>query len=162
MRTRTNLGQFDRNPRRSRGVAAVEFAITAPIILLLMLATAEIGRALVHYDRLSYSVRNSARYVSENAIVGSTGVVEIPQPVNDAAKYLAVYGNAQGEGDPVLPLFEIDTVTVADAGNENISVAADYVYKPMLLGGLPTFGLGDGNLSTLFQMRIVVTMKAIS
>ena len=56
--------------RRSRGMAAVEFVITVPLLLLVMLVVVELGRAFVQYDTLSYSVRNSARFVTENAIDG--------------------------------------------------------------------------------------------
>ena len=48
MKTRDYTPHRVAGPRRSRGVASVEFAIAAPLLLLTLLATAEIGRALVH------------------------------------------------------------------------------------------------------------------
>ena len=68
-----------RGPRPARGVAAVEFVITVPILILLMLAVFEFGRAWVRYDTLSYTVRSSARFVSEYAIAGTSGVVNIDE-----------------------------------------------------------------------------------
>ena len=62
-RTRESAG-----PRFERGVAAVEFVVTAPFLVFLMLAVAEVGRALVHYSTLSYGVRDSARFVTEHSI----------------------------------------------------------------------------------------------
>ena len=40
-------------PRPQRGVAIIEFVITLPLLLLLLLATAEIGRALFQYNTLT-------------------------------------------------------------------------------------------------------------
>ena len=149
-------------PHGSRGVAAVEFAITAPLLIFVMLATAEVGRAFVHYDTLSYSIRNSARFVTEHAINGTTGVVEISGAVVSQARNLAVYGNVAGTGGAKLPNFQTSQITVIDAGNDNIRVTAAYPYQPMLGAVLPTFGFGSGSIPMGFTMRIAVTMRAIS
>ena len=149
-------------PRGSRGVAVVEFAITAPLLIFVMLATAEVGRAFVVYDTLSYSIRNSARFVTEHAINGTTGVVEISGAVVSQARNLAVYGNVAGTGGAKLPNFQTSQITVIDAGNDNIRVTAAYPYQPMLGAVLPTFGLGSGSIPLGFTMRIAVTMRAIS
>ena len=149
-------------PRGSRGVAVVEFAITAPLLIFVMLATAEVGRAFVVYDTLSYSIRNSARFVTEHAINGTTGVVEISGAVVSQARNLAVYGNVTGTGGAKLPNFQTSQITVIDAGNDNIRVTAAYPYQPMLGAVLPTFGFGSGSIPMGFTMRIAVTMRAIS
>jgi Flp pilus assembly protein TadG len=73
---------------RQSGLAAVEFAITLPVLLLLMLGTAELGRMLSQYDTLTKSVRDGCRYVaSQTSIVGgTTNVVSItPQFLMPAA-----------------------------------------------------------------------------
>lgn len=149
-------------PQRSRGVAAVEFAIAAPLLLFTMLATAEVGRAFVHYHTLSLAVRDSARYVSEHAIEGTTGVVELSDETIARARNLAVYANPGGAGDPVLPDFEADDVTVVDAGGDNIRVTAVYPYRPMIGAVLPAFGGQGDDVALDFAMQIVVTMRAIS
>jgi len=162
MTTRFQPTQAMRVPRRCRGVAAVEFVITAPLLIFLMLAAAEVGRAFVHYDRLSYSIRSSARFVSENAIEGTTGVVSLSGSMIAEARCLAVHGNVACSGDRVLPNFQTRHVTVASAGNDNIRVTASYPYQSMLGAVLPTFGLGGGSIPLAFNMRIVVTMRAIT
>lgn len=149
-------------PRRSRGLAAVEFAIIAPVLLLALLAVAELGRALIHYDTVSYAVRSSARYVSEHAINGTTGVVDISAATVTRARNLAVFGNVAGGGSRRLPNFEPGHITIEDAGGDNIRVTALYPYQPMIGAVLPTFGLVDGPLPLEFSMRIAVTMRAIS
>ena len=148
-----------RGPSRSAGVAAVEFVIAVPILIFVLLAIAELGRAFIHYDTLSYSIRNSARYVSENSIVGTTGVVDVSGAVV-AAQNLAVYGTPGGGGQPILPGLASGHVSVLNAGNGNIEVSAAYPYQPLIGTALPVFG--GGSVPTTFTMRISVIMRAIS
>jgi TadE-like protein len=49
---------------RVRGVAALEFALLLPVLLALCIGTVEIGRALLHYERLCQSVRAAARHLA--------------------------------------------------------------------------------------------------
>lgn len=145
----------------SRGLAAVEFILSVPLLLLVTFAVVEIGRALVQYDTLSYAVRSSARFVSENAIAGTSGVVEITAPVRQQAQRLAVYGNAAGSGPACLPGFATADVEVVQAGPYDVEVRAAYPYQPIVFDLLPTFGYGDA-ISLAPTMRISVTMRAIS
>lgn len=150
-----------RGSARSRGLAAVEFMLSVPLLLLVMFAVVEIGRALVQYDTLSYAVRSSARFVSENAIAGTSGVVEITAPVRQQAQRLAVFGNAAGSGRACLPGFETADVEVVEAGPYDVEVRAAYPYQPIVFDLLPTFGFGDA-IPFAPTMRIAVTMRAIS
>ncbi len=150
------------NPRRSHGIAVVEFVIAAPFMLLLLLAGTEIGHAFVQYATLSHSIRDSARFVSENAIAGTTGVVSLTNTVITQAKNLAVYGNVAGTGNAKLPDYQPTHVTVVDAGGNNIRVTASYPYQPMLGPVLPTIVMGSGPISQTFSMQVAVTMRAIS
>jgi Flp pilus assembly protein TadG len=162
MTTRPAASRTVRGPRWSRGIAAVEFVVTAPFILFLLFAGVEFGRAFVHYSTLAHSIRNSARYVSENSINGTTGVVSLSGTVVTRARNLAVYGNIAGSGSAMLPNYQIGQVTVVNAGNDNIRVAATYPYQPMLGSTLPSFGSGGGSIPLTFNMHIAVTMRAIS
>jgi Flp pilus assembly protein TadG len=159
--TRTSLRE-PRGPRRSRGIAVVEFVITAPFLLLLLLAGAELGRAFVQYATLSHSIRDSARFVSDNAINGTTGVVDLDNVVITQARNLAVYGNIAGTGNAKLPNYQPAHVQVINAGNSNIRVTASYPYQPMLGITLPTIVAGTGPISQAFNMQVAVTMRAIS
>jgi Flp pilus assembly protein TadG len=147
-------------PTRTRGLAAVEFVVTAPFVLLLLLGGAELGRVFVQYVQLSNLVRDAARYVTENSINGTTGVVSISGTTVTRAKNLAVYGNIAGTGNARLPNYQASHVQVVDAGGDNIRVSATYPYQPMLGAVLPGFGSGSRNLN--FNMHIAVTMRAIS
>jgi Flp pilus assembly protein TadG len=148
--------------RRIRGLAAVEFVVTAPFVLLLLLAGAEVGRAFIHYATLSYGIRESARFVSENSIVGTTEVVALTSTTITRAKNIAVHGNIAGTGPSKLPAYQASHVQVELAGNDNVRVVATYPYQPMLGPLLPNFGFGTGPRSLNFNMQISVTMRAIS
>lgn len=50
--------------RDTRGVAAVEFAFAFPILLLLLIGTIDIGRALWYVSTLDHAAREGARYAS--------------------------------------------------------------------------------------------------
>ena len=162
--TRATRGQF-LGKRRSRGVAAVEFAITVPILILVMLITAEFGRAFVHYEKLAFATRSAARYVSQNAISGTSGVVTIPEDVKTAARNLLVYGTTLAGESPLLPGLTADPehVTVIDAGDKNIEVQVNYSYRPIVGDVVPLF-FDSGTAGPLFasKLRISVTMKAIT
>ena len=50
--------------RDTRGVAAVEFAFAFPILILLLVGTLDIGRALWYTSTLDHAAREGARYAS--------------------------------------------------------------------------------------------------
>lgn len=149
-------------PDRARGIAAVEFVVTVPFLLMLLLAGAEIGRAFVHYQTLSYSVRQAARYVSEHSVNGTTGLVALTATTVTSTKNLAVYGNILGTGRAKLPNYQTSQVQVVNAGGNNVRVVALYPYQPMLGATLPGMFYGGGSNSMAFNMQIAVTLRAIS
>ena len=143
------------------GLAAVEFVICAPLLLLLLLGCAELGRAFIHYTTLSYTIRDSARFVTLNALNGTTGVVQLTTTTITRARNLAVYGNVGGTGAPRLPNYQVNHVAVQNVGGSNIRVTATYPYQPMLGPVLPGFGQG-GAVPLNFSMVVAATMRAIS
>ncbi|WP_157994431.1 TadE/TadG family type IV pilus assembly protein [Peristeroidobacter agariperforans] len=139
-----------------RGIATVEFAICAPILFLLMFATAEIGRVLFQYNTLVKAVRDGARYAAA-AATNSTRVVNITNEMRTATVNLVMTGNTAGTGGPLLEGMDPGAVIVSNNGNGFISVAATYVYEPMLGATLPTFGLGDGiDLSMTLSAAVIM------
>ncbi len=149
--------------RRSvRGIAMLEFTICAPVLLFLMLATAEVGRALFQFNTLTKSVRDGARFAVTDAAVagGTTRVVVITNQVRNQTRNLVVTGNTAGTGTPLLPGLTVNNVTVNDIGNGFVSVGATYRYTPMLGATLPTFGFrAPINLSR--QLQATVVMRAL-
>lgn len=140
---------------KQRGVATIEFAICAPVLFLMMLATAELGRAMFQYNTLVKTVRDGARYVATNAAVGTTRVVSISTDRRNETINLVRTGNVAGTGAALLP--GLGTVEVADAHNGFVSVSAEYTYTPMLGAQLPSFGFGDPiDLAMTFHATILM------
>ena len=78
--------------RKQEGVAAVEFALILPFLLLLSIITFEFGRAVWQYNTLTKSVRDAARYLS----------LQTPGTKITQARNLMVYGNLGGTGYPLV------------------------------------------------------------
>jgi Flp pilus assembly protein TadG len=147
--------------RRARGVATVEAAIAIPLLLLLIFATVEIGRAFVQYAVLANTVRNAARHLAGRALLGTTQTVSISPGLYAETLNLVVYGNETGSGSPTLPGLSTAQVTVSNAGANNVRVSAAYPFQPLFGTQLPTFGASSSPVSMTFDMRIDVTMRAL-
>lgn len=148
---------------RQSGLAMVEFAISVPVLLLLMFGSFEFGHFLIEYSTLNDAVRNASRYVAGKALADTSGDLVtgaawstlVTQGTN-----LAVFGNIAGTGSPVLPALAGGVITVSeDTANHNVSVAAAYPYQPLFGAAIPTF-MG-GSISTTLTMNLSVTMKAL-
>lgn len=151
---------FSRRVMRQRGTAIVEFVIALPVLLLLMFATAELGRLLSQYNTLTKSIRDSARYLATKASQDGSGVINITSQVRTAATNLAVTGNINGAGDAVLPGLAAGDITIANAGAGYVSVSAAFAYVPLLGGSFPTFGFGS-DISFAIPLQSVVVMRVL-
>jgi Flp pilus assembly protein TadG len=149
--------------RPQRGLAMVEFVITAPVLLLLMCGTVEFGQFLIQYSTLSDAVRNAARYVAGAALNGTDGLLLQGGAWNTLAgqgRNLAVYGNAAGAGTALLPsLTTAQIVVTEDTANNNITVTAAYPYQSLFGAAMPTFF--GGSIATNYTLRISTTMRAL-
>lgn len=148
------------NSGLQRGVAMLELVIALPIMILLMLAVAEIGRCLYQYNALNKQVRNAVRYVSANARVGSTGVIDISDEVRSAAQRLAVFGILSDSSEPLLPGLAVDDVIVEEKAPEYVFVKVNYEYQPIIGSTLPTFGLAE-DLSLDLTLEASSVMRAL-
>lgn len=134
--------------RRQRGLAMVEFAIGAPLLLLLLLGIGEFGRLLSQYNQLLQGSRDAARYVSSHAMNATLGRIPDPLPaeVVATAKNLLVYGSPSSTGSTLLPGLSTGQVQVSQLGSEHIQVSVTYSFQPVvgnvLLPGI--FGQGIG------------------
>ena len=147
---------------RSRGAAIVEMVLVTPILLFLMLATAEVSNLLVDHNTLTKAVRNGARYVAshENAYRGSTGVVVLGAAVLAETRNLIVYGNTAGTGTPVLPGLAPANITITDTGGNNIQVTASHPVTGILGALLPNL-VGGSDISLVHNLQATVTMRAL-
>lgn len=146
---------------KQRGLAIVEMTICIPVLLFLMLATAEVGRLLFQYNTLAKAVRDGARYAATNAALGTTRVVNITPEIRNETRNLVVTGNTLGAGAALLPGLTANNVTVNDVGNGFISVSVtNYNYSPAVAAMLPTFGLG-ASVNLAIPLPATVVMRAL-
>jgi Flp pilus assembly protein TadG len=152
---------------RQRGIMMVEFIIVAPLLLLLMLGISEFGRALYQYNTLTKSVRDGARYLAANAVVGSTSTIVIDSTDISETENLVIYGNTAGTGSPKLPGLSAGDITVSCLGGgtacpgvEHIVVAAQYPYRSIMGATLATFGYG-ADVSLGITLTSTMTMRAL-
>jgi Flp pilus assembly protein TadG len=82
---------FTRSPRA--GIAAVEFAILAPILILLLVVAADGAQAIMAEMRLSAAVSAGADYALNNAINATS-----TNGAGMASTIAAIVGNANGTG----------------------------------------------------------------
>lgn len=150
-----NRSKLFRLRRRSqRGLAVVEFALTMPLVLFLLIATAEVGRALYQYTALTKAVRDGARFLAERSI-GASGVLNLSAADLILARNLTVFGNINGTGTPVLPGLSIGTVTANRVGTTDfVQVTASYTFDSVF-SPIPTFGYGDPISITTFTATAV-------
>lgn len=139
---------------RQRGIAMIELVIVVPILLLILLATSEMGRALYQYNTLSKAVRDSARYYSTE-VFGSN---DIAGTIN-----LVKYGQT-GVGTALLPGIVNVTIPapVLDVTGTYVTVTGSYSFT--FLPGNPLsgiMGLFGSALPNPFILTATSTMRAI-
>jgi Flp pilus assembly protein TadG len=129
-----------------------------PILLALILATAEFGHAFWQYSTLTKSVRDGARFAASHGVLGSTGVVVLTTELRNDVGNIVVYGNVTGSGTPVLDGFATSTVSLEAPGDGDIIVRVVYPYDA-LFGLVPTFYAAAAsaplNLSAAVRMRAI-------
>jgi len=150
--------------KKIQGYAIVEFIVVLPVLLLLLLSTAEVGRALYQYNILTQSARNSVRYYAQNVYLGSS---RIPNPVSEEnAKKLAIYGSVRNTNSLIADSTVSDVTTILaenvdNSGNDYVTVTINY--KFILLSGDPLGAVlqlfGGTTFSPMFN--ISATMRVI-
>jgi Flp pilus assembly protein TadG len=108
-----------RFPRREKGTATVELAIVFPILLLLFVGAAELGRLFYTYTTLAKATKTGARFLSNSRDLTSSTAATV-----DAAKlkaqslvvcgYESCSGN-QPDGTPKVAL--VDGLDMANPAN---------------------------------------------
>lgn len=103
--------------RRERGASAVELAIVAPFLLILLLGIVEFGFVFGQYNELRHAVREGARYaaVSEPDLVAPVGVGN--------EDVVATVCNALGLGAPVVEITTTQAGTaIGDVGSITVTL----------------------------------------
>jgi hypothetical protein len=133
------------NSKHQHGVALVEFALILPFLLLLTFLATEFGRAMYDYDVLTKSVRDATRYLS----------TQMPGTHFSEAKNLAVYGNLDGSGSPLVP--GLTTAQVGDptwqtaGGTPAINTVrltiSGYTFTPLFSGAFGATFFGGNSIT---------------
>ena len=115
---------------RQHGGALVEFAFVLPLLLVLSLVAAELGRAVYRYNTTAKVVRDAVRYLA----------VQTPGSNVNQARNLILYGNVAGTGpllDPALTAANVPAPTWQTAGSDplinTVTVrVSGYQFRPMI------------------------------
>jgi Flp pilus assembly protein TadG len=98
------------SPRqRSRGLAALEFALLLIPLLVVLAGITEVGRAMYYYNTLAKSARDAARLMSTQAPSDPDYAA-----LASAASCGAIYGNNGCSGAPLLPGLATSMVSMCD------------------------------------------------
>ena len=140
MRPKKFLGRWSKR----RGVATVEFALTVPILFLVVFGLIEIGRGLMVDQLLSNAARDGAR----SAILGGATVSDVETAVNS---YLAG-SYVSGAVVTVTP----DPLTLAQGGDP-VTVAVSVPYSAISWIPTPKYLQGITLESAVTMRREVFT-----
>lgn len=150
MSTTKMTGYRRKFPGSQHGLVSVELAITLPLIILIMLATAEFGRAFYQYTTLTKAVEAGTRYYA-STVLDTT----IPDATKETTtENLVVFGSPQSGGDRVLPDFGGGNggVAVPVLVLDHVIVSAQYNFVP-LIAGIPIFGSAAVTMTATNTMR---------
>ena len=129
-----------------RGATLLEFAIGATVFLTAMFGVMEFGRVLWTHNALSDAARRGARYAINQPASTPAGTKVTGTDVGPsvtAIRNVAVYGNPEGTGQPMV--------------NNLVTTKVHVTYS--------NFGLGDGSVSvtiTGYQFQFIVPIVGTS
>ncbi|MFA1562049.1 TadE/TadG family type IV pilus assembly protein [Aliivibrio fischeri] len=111
--------------KNQNGIAAVEFILVLPVLLILMVALSEIGSILIRYNTLNKLVQNGSRYAVTN--IYGTATTDQIAPI-DKIKNVVLYGDDNGNGTVALDTLTADSITVTHSDNfVTITISYDYI-----------------------------------
>lgn len=119
----TPLGGNRRLRRDRRGVAAIEFALTMPLLLLAFVAMFETYQLVEAQRALDFAVSQALRYGAVRSASASAG--DISHAVRTAAKQLL--GDAGGSVDSTIGF------SPAYAPGDTLRITATYAWSPVVL-----------------------------
>lgn len=150
--------------KKQQGLATVEFALTVPLLLVIMLITAEFSRVFYQYNTLTKSVRDGSRHLAQSTLTGNLSQ-GVSAAILNETRQLVVTGSPSG-GDPLLLGLSTDDITfdfsaISDGGfpRHYVKVTANYQFQPLapILG---TMGVLDEATALNFILTASSSMRA--
>ncbi|MBL4823269.1 MAG: pilus assembly protein [Colwellia sp.] len=158
MTTNTSYSSNIAYIKKQKGLAAIEFTMVLPFLLLLIFASAEFGRLMFQYNALNKTVRDASRYLSANAKPGDTNIINIKDAVTAQVKSLIKYGQSAST-TLLLPNLNDDDISLTISG-DFITITVTYDWQPIFSDTFTTFGLGN-DIDLSFPLVSTYTMRAL-
>lgn len=147
-------------PRRQAGIAFLEFALIAPILILLLIGVVQLGSAFYTNNALLKALGDGAIYASANVIHNNTGVVDDPlhQATITSVQNLVVYGNPGGTGSPLIPGLTTSNVTLTRVNSVTVQLnITGFLFTPMFSNNcLVSTPFGSLDLCVSWQSNLQV------
>lgn len=144
--------------KKQRGLAAIEFTLILPFLLLLIFSCAEFGRLLYQYNALNKTVRDASRYLSSHVLYGDNGTIAIKDDISIDVKNLIKFSQTS-TATSLFPNLSDDDINLAINGNFVI-VTVSYNWQPIFSPSLTTFGFSD-DIDLSFPLVSTYTMRAL-
>ena len=147
--------------RNRHGSAAVEMALTMPLLLALMFGSAEIGNYFMNEHSLIKAVRDGARYAARQSFANYTACSGTPGGTVESDTQNVVMNGYLSTGTIITPNIQASDITVATScmttaggqtmlgiyrgrpnGAQIVTVTAQVTYRPILSSlGFSGFGM---------------------
>ena len=153
--------------RNERGVAAIEFAIGLPLLIVCLVAIVELGNAFVQAQSVERGLRAGATYaarivdVNQNNVATSCAGLSWSSAEVDTIENLVRYASQDSGSVAFYPAVDwstgtitVDTLVVADAGGSGtdvcmVTIEGSVPFRPLVPGLLNLFALLDIDIAAI-------------
>lgn len=143
------------------GLAAIEFALVLPVLLILAFATIDFGRLLFQYDALTKSTRDATKYVAravKPAANASQPELDAYNKIAGEAKNLALCGTIAECGSSTL----VSGLTASNITIDYPKRVGNIAYVQVLVSNYSTNYITNVlGVSKTFVIPISVTMRQV-
>ncbi|WP_274033370.1 TadE/TadG family type IV pilus assembly protein [Vibrio parahaemolyticus] len=113
-----------------RGLAAVEFILVLPVLLMLSVLVIDVCRAFIQYTEVNKALQNGARY----AVVDTYGTLDFDSIADETnIKNVVVYGTPSASSTPIIDYIAVGDIVITPptATNKMVTLSATYNYVPI-------------------------------